>query len=150
MFHQYATPPNNEFRYRTLAKVLGPPSKKYVSGHRPEQIIKILKAAGMNKDSFLVDWSMSSYDWHALRRLIDRAGESGSDSDTTCLPLYANSWRLLQEWKHNMPGISCSLEKIFPLIFPNDELIGMTYRSLPDTKMLVKLAWKFFDNTSKL
>jgi hypothetical protein len=146
MFNLYATPPNNDFCYRTLAKVLGPPSEKSVSGRRPEQIIQILKAAGMNKHSFLVDWSMSSYDWHALKRLINRAG----DSDTACLPLYSNSWRLLQEWKHNMPGISCSLDKIFPLIFPNDKLVGMNHRSLPDTKMLVKLAWKFFDITSKL
>ena len=144
--NMYATPPNNDFRYRTLAKVLGPPSGKSVSGRRPEQIIQILKAAGMNKHSFLVDWSMSSYDWHALKRLIIRAG----DSDTAFLPLYSNSWRLLQEWKHNMPGISCSLDKIFPLIFPNDKLVGLNHRSLPDTKMLVKLAQKFFDITSKL
>lgn len=124
MFHQYAKP-LNDFRYRTLAKVFGPPSKKYVSGHRPEQIIKILRAAGMNKDSFLVDWSMSSYDWHALRILIDRAGESGSDSDTTCLPLYANSWRLLQEWKHKMPGISCLLENE-PQIIARHKDVGKT------------------------
>ena len=144
MFHQYSTPPDIDFRYRALAKVLGPPSENHVSGYRPEEIIEILKVAGMNKDSFLVDWSMSSFDWHALKRLIDRAGKSGSD-DTTCLPLYKNSCRLLMEWKHNMPGISCSLEKLFPLVFPNDKLIGMNHRSLPDTEMLVKLARKFFD-----
>ena len=146
MFNTYATPPNNDFRYRTLAKLLGPISGKSVSGRRPEQIIQILKAAGMNQHSFLVDWSMSSYDWHALKILIIRAG----DSDTAVLPLYSNSWRLLQEWKHNMPGISCSLDKIFPLIFPNDKLVGLNHRSLPDTKMLVKLSQKFFDLTSKL
>ncbi|RDL40314.1 uncharacterized protein BP5553_00293 [Venustampulla echinocandica] len=87
MFNLYATPPINDFRYRTLAKVLGPLSEKAVSGRRPEQIIQILYAAGMNKDSFLVDWSMSSYDWDALKRLINRAG----DGDAACLPLYSNS-----------------------------------------------------------
>jgi hypothetical protein len=146
MFNIYAAPPNNDFRYRNLAKVFGPPSEKGVSGHRPEQIIQILKAAGMNEHSFLVDWSMSSYDWHALKRLISRA----RNSDTAVLPLYSNSWRLLQEWKHNMPGISCSLDKIFPFIFPNNKLIGLNHRSLPDTQILVKLAQKFFDIASNL
>lgn len=55
MFNLYATLPNNDFCYRTLAKGLGPLSKKSVSGRRPEQIIQILKAAGINKHSFLVD-----------------------------------------------------------------------------------------------
>jgi hypothetical protein len=73
MFNIYAAPPNNGFRYRTLAKVLGPPREKSISGRRPEQIIQILKAAGMNKRSFLAHWSMSSHDWHALKRLIIRA-----------------------------------------------------------------------------
>jgi hypothetical protein len=100
----------------------------------------------MNEHSFLVDWSMSSYDWHALKRLIISAG----NSDTAVLPLYSNSWRLLQEWKRSMPGICCSLDKIFPLIFPNSKLVGLTHRSLPDTQMLVMLAQKFFDITSKL
>jgi hypothetical protein len=136
MFNIYAAPPNNDFRYRTPAKVLGPPSEKRVSGRRPEQIIQILKAAGMNEHSFLVDWSMSSYDWHGLKRLINRAG----NSDTAVLSLHSNSWRLLQEWKHNMPRISCSLDKIFLLIFPNSKLIGLNHRSLLDTQMLVKLA----------
>jgi hypothetical protein len=137
MFNMYAAPPNNEF---------GPPNEKRVSGRQPEEIIQILKAAGMNEHSFLVDWSMSSYDWHALKRLIISAG----NSDTAVLPLYSNSWRLLQEWKRNMPGISCSLDKIFPLIFPNSKLIGLNHRSLPDIQMLVMLAQKFFDITSKL
>ncbi|KAE9376185.1 hypothetical protein N431DRAFT_532482, partial [Stipitochalara longipes BDJ] len=131
----------DDFRYRTLAKVFGPPSEKGVSGRRLEQIIQILKAAGMNEYSILVDWSMSSYDWHALKRLISRAG----NSDTAVLPLYSNRWRLLQELKHNMPGISCSLDKVFPLIFPSSKLIGMNHKSLPDTQMLVKLAQKFFN-----
>jgi hypothetical protein len=39
MFNMYAAPPNNDFRYRTLVKVLGPPSEKSVSGRRPEQTI---------------------------------------------------------------------------------------------------------------
>ncbi|KIN04473.1 hypothetical protein OIDMADRAFT_50330 [Oidiodendron maius Zn] len=143
MFNLHATPPDNDFRYRTLAKVLGPPTDKKVTGHRPEQIVQVLKAAGMNKHSFLVEWSMSGYDWHALERLIARTG----DSKMECRPLYSNSWRLLQEWKHNMPGISCALEKIFPLLFPGDKLIGMNHRSLPDTKMLVKMAHGFFNNT---
>jgi len=45
-----------------------------------------------------------------------------------------------------MPGISCSLEKIFPLIFPNDKLIGMNHRSLADTEMFSKTSPEFFDH----
>jgi hypothetical protein len=51
----YVTLPNNGFRYRTLAKVLSPPGRKSVSGRQSEQVIQILKAAGMNKHYFLVD-----------------------------------------------------------------------------------------------
>ena len=48
------------------------------------------------------------------------------------------------------PGISFSLDKIFPLIFPNDNLVGLNHRPLPDTKMLVKLAQKIFDISLKI
>jgi len=68
MFHQYAYTAQYRLSLSSPCKVLGPPSEKYVSGHRPEEIIKILKEAGMNEDSFLVDWSMNSFDWHALKK----------------------------------------------------------------------------------
>jgi len=121
MFNLYATPHHltTTSAIELLPKCLAHQVKN-VSGRRPEQIIQILKAAGMNKHSFLVDWLMSSYDGHALKRLISRA----DDSDTACVPLYSNSWRLLQEWKHNMPSISCSLDKIFPLIFLMTNSLG--------------------------
>jgi hypothetical protein len=44
----------------------------------------------------------------------------------------------------NMPGLCCRLENLFPLVFPDDLLIGKIHRSLPDTHMLRKMAFRFF------
>jgi hypothetical protein len=52
---------------------------------------------------------------------------------------------MLHDCKRNIPGLGCKLESIFPLIFPGDVLIGQNRRSLPDTRMLVKVALKLFE-----
>lgn len=44
----------------------------------------------------------------------------------------------------NMPGMCCRMEYLFPLVFPEDSLIGKNHRSLLDTHMLQKMTFRFF------
>ena len=78
-------------------------------------------------------------------------GSIGSDcvgswkraGDVSCLPTKSNCWGILRKWKMNMPGLRCRLEDLFPLGFPEVSLVGKNHRSLPDTHMLRKTAFRF-------
>jgi hypothetical protein len=92
----------------------------------------------MNEGSILLDWSMCGFEWYRLRRIMEIAG------DVLCLPTKSNCWGILREWKITLPGLCCRLEDVFPLVFPEDLLIGKNHRSLPDAHMLLKMVFRFF------
>lgn len=136
---KYAPVGTNYPSSAAIIKVYGPERNEKINGLTPNQVVERLKTSGMCPDSILVEWSSGRFDWHAIRRLMEKTG------DTTCMPLLKNNWMVLHEWKRNIPGINCKLESIFPLLFPGDELIGQNHRSLPDTQMLFKMALRLLE-----
>jgi hypothetical protein len=139
---KYAPDPTNHPCSLVIIKVYGPERNEKINGLTPAQVVERLKTSGMGPESILVEWSSGCFDWNAIRRLMERTG------DTTCLPLKRNNWMALQDWKRNMPGQVCKLESIFPLLFPGDVLLGQNHRSLPDTQMLVNMVLKLFEVAS--
>jgi len=62
------------------------------------------------------------------------------------LPPLSNCIQTIPELRKNIPvGVSAALDTIFPLLFPNDPLVGQNHRARPDALMCRKIVWLIRD-----
>jgi hypothetical protein len=56
------------------------------------------------------------------------------------LPLLSNCIQTIPELRKLLPaGVNAALDIIFPLLFPNDPLVGQNHRARPDTLVCRKI-----------
>jgi hypothetical protein len=91
-----------------------------------------MQELGINLETRVIEWSLNGIDTRILRKYFRLFGlDDVLELERTVLPYHA--------WRKLLPGVPLALELFFPIMFPDDVLVGRNHHSCPDTQMLYKL-----------
>jgi hypothetical protein len=137
-FERYACDQSDYWRFHSIAKVIGKPRNEAMNEILIEDVVHKLIELGIGRDSLIVEWSTSSCDWKWLSTLFEQA------ELMYYAPLKSMIWRPLLDYRRVLPGLTNhQLETVFPLLFPDHNLVNRNHRALPDTQMTRLLNLEF-------
>ncbi len=88
-----------------------------------------MQELGINLETRVIEWSLNGIDTRILRKFFRLFGlDDVLELERTVLPYHA--------WRKLLPGVPLLF---FPIMFPDDVLVGRNHHSCPDTQMLYKL-----------
>lgn len=125
-----------EMSWKTIRSVYGGHTRSYDRGTDVHTIASQLREAHVNTRSFILVWHKNPMDLRLFRNLLEQNG------CTDILPPDENCVLVLKDIQRNLPflpsgeKLSAKLEVIFPLFFPDHDLVGRNHRALVDAQQL--------------
>lgn len=98
-------------------------------------IAKVVRESRVKPTDVMFEHASCQLDLKMLREFLESCGYYD------LLPLLSNCIQTIPELRKNLPvGVSAALDIIFPLLFPNDPLVGQNHRARPDALMCRKIS----------
>lgn len=97
-------------------------------------IARVIRESEIKSTDIMFEHASCQLDLKMLREFLESYGYYD------LLPPLSNCIQTIPELRKNLPvGVSIALGIIFPLLFPNDPLIGQNHRARPDALMCRKI-----------
>lgn len=97
-------------------------------------IARVIRESQIKSTDIMFEHASCQLDLKMLREFL------GSYGYYDLLPPLSNCIQTIPELRKNLPvGVSAALDVIFPLLFPNDPLVGQNHRARPDALMCRKI-----------
>lgn len=93
-------------------------------------IARVIRESEIKSTDIMFKHASCQLDLEMLREFLE------SYSCYDLLPPLSNCIQTIPKLRKNLPvGVSAALDIIFPLLFPNDPLVGQNHRTCPDALM---------------